>query len=657
MNVVEKLTALATDEGNEFAQVVRESSNFNILNEKLHSLAEWFRVFMKSYEKYDLNALTKGDIDSNTIELINYISICNGILDVADGLEHVANEYFKSIPKREKIKDFSKTRKANEKHDEYFKFKKDDRGYFKHIRAAYGQHPSDLRYQKGPKGFASWAFGKSRIFRDNDSDLNCNIYFDQDIRAYGYKFHIYFEEIKGFTETQIDYIDVLIDFMNDTIKSELENMCGKIEEWDDGLSLENKLHVLKEEIQERYVVKESHYLLEATNRLETMLQTHEIQNYKAEYGEYLLRISESVDEIYNSVLKCEQNELPVFNSFDSQILNAVGNHYYKEKVAMYLIGDYLYHDIFKEVMDIASRKLNLPISHSKQDFFLYFYLLGSNEETAVNESKLYQPNKYTVNTVLGIDAAWTNGNPSGVCLLTDDSFKREILRLSSSYEGFIKGIQDMAAKPLGAKPSISSLLEACEDYFVDCIAVDMPLSNELITGRRSSEKTLSEVYGEKGASAYTPNKDMPGEMALDIVNQALESGYRLSLVGQIIEEKPLIEVYPHASIIEYLDLDYRLQYKVDKRNTYSDWKELEPLDRKKRLITNLNLLIERIGYSIVNVDEYLPLLDVDGDYKIWQLKAYEDMIDATYCALTGLSYISGNITGYGGSDGTIWVTN
>lgn len=39
MNVVDKLTDLASDENNEFAQVAREKDNFNIVNEKLHSLA------------------------------------------------------------------------------------------------------------------------------------------------------------------------------------------------------------------------------------------------------------------------------------------------------------------------------------------------------------------------------------------------------------------------------------------------------------------------------------------------------------------------------------------------------------------------------------------------------------------------------------------
>lgn len=104
-----------------------------------------------------------------------------------------------------------------------------------------------------------------------------------------------------------------------------------------------------------------------------------------------------------------------------------------------------------------------------------------------------------------------------------------------------------------------------------------------------------------------------------------------------------------------MDLDYRLPYKVDKKNSYKEWKALIPEERTKKVIGNLNKIINKLRESILNVEDFLPLLDEEKEYRLWQLKAYEDMIDATICALTGVNYIVGNIKGYGEKDGTIWV--
>lgn len=657
MSVVDKLVELAADRNDEFAQVVREKGDFKIVDEKLHSMAQWLRLFMKSYEEYDYSLLYSKNVDVTTIELINYISICNGILDVSDGLFHVASKYFTNVPRRSNNKDFTRSRKANKKHDSHFKFNKNDKDYFKHSRAIFGQHPSNLNYPDEVKGFASWTFNDGRNIWGFDSDMYCNIYFDQEVSSYGIKFHVYYDEVRAFTETQIKYIDQLISLINKEVMKRRNKDCKAIGDWDENLELENKIAILKREIEIRYVIKEYHYLLHSVCELEEMLQANRITNYEDKYSEYLSYITNSIDEVYMMVSKCEQGGLEYFEAFSVEITNAIGNTYYQEKVSMYLIGQYRYHDIFKTVMDRACEKLGVETTHLNPDFYFVFYILKSIGEVAIEPEENYTSNKYTTNVVLGIDAAWTETQPSGVCLLKDDSYECVILKLSSSYDGFIKGDDSIKLKPLGSKPEIDNLINACNGETIDCIAIDMPLSNQLIEGRRSSERTISSAYGGKGAATHSPTSERPGKISLDLVNDFKEVGYKLSLANDVIRENALIEVYPHASIIEYLELDYRLPYKVGKKNSYKAWKHLLPEERTKKIITNLNMLIERLGRSVSNVSDFIPILDIEEDYNIWQLKAYEDMIDALICALTGLSYVTGNIRGYGEKDGTIWVPN
>lgn len=160
--------------------------------------------------------------------------------------------------------------------------------------------------------------------------------------------------------------------------------------------------------------------------------------------------------------------------------------------------------------------------------------------------------------VLGIDAAWTVTQPSGVCLInSEDGYKCNLERIASSIYGFINKQEGLFSKPTGQKISLKKILEACKETNVQCIAVDMPLSEKLITGRRSCERSVSKIYGSKSAATHSPNINRSGEISLHLVQEADELGFKLSLLGQVEKDSCMIEVYPHTSIIEYLELDYR----------------------------------------------------------------------------------------------------
>lgn len=260
--------------------------------------------------------------------------------------------------------------------------------------------------------------------------------------------------------------------------------------------------------------------------------------------------------------------------------------------------------------------------------------------------------------VLGIDAAWTEKQPSGISLLASKDGERcKILRLGDSYKNFLEKRQNLTVKPKGSKPEINEILKSCEvhGYSIDAIAVDMPLSNGLITGRRSCENEISKAYAAKGASVHSPTVDRPGKITLDLIQSLREQGYYLATKNNKVHRKAVLEVYPHTAIIEYLNLDYRYEYKVSKKNSYRSWKNLTKEERNRKLISNLNHLIETLGFRITNIQEYLLLLDNNAKYVGWYLKGYEDMIDSLVSSLVGMDYLFEKVTGYGGKDGTIWV--
>ena len=85
--------------------------------------------------------------------------------------------------------------------------------------------------------------------------------------------------------------------------------------------------------------------------------------------------------------------------------------------------------------------------------------------------------------VLGIDAAWTAHNPSGVALLQRAAEGWQCLALAPSYEAFLALAAgqpwDQNRKAQGSEPDPAALLEACKQLAgqpVDCVSVDMPLA-------------------------------------------------------------------------------------------------------------------------------------------------------------------------------------
>ena len=108
-------------------------------------------------------------------------------------------------------------------------------------------------------------------------------------------------------------------------------------------------------------------------------------------------------------------------------------------------------------------------------------------------------------SILGIDAAWTSTQPSGVALIQESLGQWQVLCVAPSYHSFLSaafcGSLDWGARRFdGSKPDILSLLEAAQKFgatSIDVIAMDIPLARKKITTRRPSDSEISKAFGGK----------------------------------------------------------------------------------------------------------------------------------------------------------------
>src|SRR5271166_1666627 len=94
----------------------------------------------------------------------------------------------------------------------------------------------------------------------------------------------------------------------------------------------------------------------------------------------------------------------------------------------------------------------------------------------------------TKRAVLGIDAAWTESQPSGVALAVEREGGWSLAAVEASYDHFLgraKGNAPGDERSRGSTPDAAALLGAARMICgrrVDLVAVDMPLARHPIAG-------------------------------------------------------------------------------------------------------------------------------------------------------------------------------
>jgi predicted RNase H-like nuclease len=256
--------------------------------------------------------------------------------------------------------------------------------------------------------------------------------------------------------------------------------------------------------------------------------------------------------------------------------------------------------------------------------------------------------------VLGVDAAWTSTEPSGIALAVETEGGWLLAAIEAAYGQFIErgnGVERGDTRPRGCTPDAAALLDAAHKICgrgVDLVAFDMPLSRQAITRRRRCDDEVSRRYGAKGAGTHSPSPARPGALS-DLLRETFEQ------LGYALCTKPpargLIEVYPHAALIEFLRAPRRLEYKGAKIGRY--WPELSADERQMKLRTIWSRIVEALEQRIAGVAEALP--SPAPDIRGWRLKAYEDMLDAVVCCAVAVACLEGKAKAYGGEDAAIWV--
>lgn len=123
--------------------------------------------------------------------------------------------------------------------------------------------------------------------------------------------------------------------------------------------------------------------------------------------------------------------------------------------------------------------------------------------------------------VLGIDAAWTEKEPSGVALLAGSLGEWRCVAVAPSYGSFLSLAEgtsvDWTLKVRGAVPDAGRLVAAAHKLLggdkVSVITVDMPLSTAPIFGRRAADSAVSRAFGNRGCAAHSPNAERPGRIS------------------------------------------------------------------------------------------------------------------------------------------------
>lgn len=257
--------------------------------------------------------------------------------------------------------------------------------------------------------------------------------------------------------------------------------------------------------------------------------------------------------------------------------------------------------------------------------------------------------------VLGIDAAWTEQRPSGVALLRRAEGKWRLVANAPSYESFIglaEGKPVDWRKVAGTALDIPYLLEAAESLGrekVNCIAIDMPIARNNISGRRGADQKIAIAFGATGAGTHSPNAERPGSYGARITRGFCDAGFSLATARDQIGERSLIEVFPLAALVRLMQVSKRPRYKVAKTRKY--WPEIPHReDRIRRLSEEWSTIIECLRKHVVELRFEIPPTN-----RFSVLKPYEDALDAIICGCVGAFALEGNAEPFGDDDSAIWV--
>ena len=262
--------------------------------------------------------------------------------------------------------------------------------------------------------------------------------------------------------------------------------------------------------------------------------------------------------------------------------------------------------------------------------------------------------------VLGIDAAWSVKQPSGVAMVGRRSSRWECLAVAPSYLTFHQAARgceiNWQQSKLDVDPPDANRLIAAASLMADgdaiVVAVDMPISTVEIADRRAADRKISQQFGAQGCSTHSPNAKHPGKLGANLSKDFHEAGFALATEAVLAGTYPrhLIEVYPHLALLKLVNRDFRVPYKVSKSSKY--WKGKPIRERIELLIKEFHCILNGLSKHIDGIQLTIP--NPENVNSLSSLKRYEDALDALVCCWVGCQYLEGKARSFGDDAAAIW---
>jgi len=247
--------------------------------------------------------------------------------------------------------------------------------------------------------------------------------------------------------------------------------------------------------------------------------------------------------------------------------------------------------------------------------------------------------------ILGIDAAWSLNNGSGVALIAETSAGIwRTLAVASSYAEFLS-IANLSV-PSTIREIPAALVQASRQLAgtdLSMVVADIPLARTVITGRREADNLVSQKFGAQGCSTHTPPKTGLGPVSEGLRDGFAKAGFPLATLQFSIP--CLVETYPHPALLALMQTDYRVKYKA------RAWKGMPASVAHEKRHEQFQLIALKLKGAIDGVSLTRPKERLTST----NLKLLEDQIDALVCAWVGIQILQAKAEPYGDENAAIWL--
>ena len=207
-------------------------------------------------------------------------------------------------------------------------------------------------------------------------------------------------------------------------------------------------------------------------------------------------------------------------------------------------------------------------------------------------------------SVAGIDLAWGERRPDGLCLL-----RGEGRRVVSVSHALTHGDAALLAWLREQVPPDEPLL----------LCLDAPLVCPNRTSARPVDKLTHHLFHKEQAAAHPANRTLC-KRPLRVVRRLQRAGYSVT-TDWPATRRSLIEVFPPPAIVRWFGLPRTIKYKRG------------PVTARRREFARLQRLLR--GWLAAQAPEILQLRATTALLRIPWTKDIEDQTDALLCALVG----------------------